>query len=82
MKIVLAGSTGMIGHEVLCRCLEQASISSIVVLSRRPLPEVLMKDKRVTMVLMTDFAYYNESVLHHIQGASACIWYSLDNWTQ
>lgn len=75
MKIVLTGTTGFIGGEVLTYCLEQSSVTSIVVLSRRELPEVAARDQRIKVVVLHDFTVYSPSAVQELAGATVCIWY-------
>jgi len=72
MKIILLGSTGFIGSEVLSQCLSHPSITSILALSRRPLP---ITHEKLTTVILSDFTSYPPSVLEQMKGAEACIWY-------
>jgi uncharacterized protein YbjT (DUF2867 family) len=76
MKIVLAGSTGFIGQEVLQRCLDSSKTTSVVVLSRRELPPQEDKDKakKLRVVLVDDFLWYPDSIRDVIKDADACIW--------
>lgn len=77
MKVILTGSTGFIGQEVLSQCLTNPSISSIVVLSRRALPLPLSNPKihHVQRMQESDFLSYSTPELTAaIQGADACIW--------
>lgn len=73
MKVILLGSTGFIGKEVLNQCLETPSITSIIALSRRALPEAAANPK-LTVVIMEHFNSYPDSVLEQLKGADACIW--------
>lgn len=73
MKIILAGCTGFIGSEVLAQCRRKASITSIVVLTRRELPE-LTDDPKVVPVVVKDFLKYSDEVKDKLVGASAAIW--------
>ncbi|KAF2001940.1 hypothetical protein P154DRAFT_489448 [Amniculicola lignicola CBS 123094] len=73
IKIILAGATGFIGGEVLQQCLKNPAITSVVALSRHPLPEVAGISK-VEVVIMQDFRHYPDEVLGKIAGADGCIW--------
>ncbi|EYE94844.1 putative nucleoside-diphosphate-sugar epimerase [Aspergillus ruber CBS 135680] len=73
MKIILLGSTGFIGKEVLNQCLETPAITSLIALSRRDLPEAATNPK-LTVVIMEHFNSYPDSVLEQLKGADACIW--------
>ncbi|RMJ23049.1 Nucleoside-diphosphate-sugar epimerase [Aspergillus sp. HF37] len=75
MKVILTGSTGFIGQEVLSQCLANPSISSIIVLSRRALPLSHPKIHHVHRMQESDFLSYSTPELTAaIQGADACIW--------
>jgi len=75
MKVILTGSTGFIGSEVLRQCREDKRITGIVALTRRPLDEEVEKDEKVEVVEMKDFNVYSEETLEKMEGADACIWY-------
>lgn len=71
MKVILIGSTGFVGREVLDQCLAHPAITSVVALSRRELPP----HDKLKVVVTEDFLSYPESVRDAIKGADACIWY-------
>jgi nucleoside-diphosphate-sugar epimerase len=73
MKIILTGSTGFVGSEVLNQCLRNPAIDSIIALSRRKLPDTISNSK-LKVFLMDDFAMYPQSVVEEIRDADACIW--------
>jgi len=75
MKFILTGCTGFIGSEVLSQCLRNPTITSVVALSRRKLPDSVANDPKLKLVIMKDFNLYSESALKEISGADACIWY-------
>lgn len=77
MKIILTGSTGFIGREVIEQCIQNPSITSIVALSRRELPESLAASPKVNVVIVDDYMAYTPSTLEAVHGADACIWYVL-----
>ncbi|KAK5739656.1 hypothetical protein LTR17_005140 [Elasticomyces elasticus] len=75
MKIILTGSTGFIGSALLSHCLSLSTITSIIVLSRRPLPHPPLDPKqKLQVVLQPDFLAYPPEILAQLQGAEACIW--------
>ncbi|KAL3465201.1 hypothetical protein BJX64DRAFT_285744 [Aspergillus heterothallicus] len=75
MKIILTGTTGFVGTEVLSQTLQNKSITSIVILSRKPLPESTTKNNpRVTVKILDDFLHYPDSLLAELAGAEGCIW--------
>jgi hypothetical protein len=72
MKLILTGTSGFIGSEVLSQALRHPSITSIVALSRKPIPN---SDPNLKVVIVDDFENYSPSVLSELSGAEACIWY-------
>ena len=76
MKLILAGSTGFIGAEVLRQCLTNPSITSLVALSRRELPSTFTDpDQKLKTMLVKDFEEYGATVIKECEGAAGCIWY-------
>jgi hypothetical protein len=75
MKIILTGSTGFIGSEVLTQCLANPSITSITAISRRKLPDSISSNPKLQTVILDDFTTYTDEVLRECVGAEACIWY-------
>ena len=71
MKIILTGSTGLIGSGVLKRCIAHPSITSIVALTRRPLE---VKDAKLNNIIHKDFMKYEKDVIDQMKGAEACVW--------
>ena len=74
MKLVLTGTTGFIGQEILAQALSNPSITSIIALSRKPLPAALASNPKLKTVIVEDFSTYTPSVLKELEGAEACIW--------
>ncbi|KAK3368662.1 hypothetical protein B0H63DRAFT_488899 [Podospora didyma] len=72
LKVVLGGSTGFIGKEILRQCIQHPDITSIVALTRRQLPAPV--DPKVSVVIPDDWLNYSPAVLQAIEGADACIW--------
>lgn len=80
MKVVIAGSTGFIGKEVVRQALLHPQITSVVTLSRHDhdisedlqTPEI---ESKLTSVTCSDFKNYPQYVKDEISGADACIWY-------
>lgn len=75
MKVILTGSTGFIGGEVLTQCLSHPSITSLVLLTRRPLPDTITSKPTVQVITLVDFTSYPPELLSRLTGAEACIWY-------
>jgi len=71
MKVILTGSTGFIGAEVLRQCISNPSINQIIALSRHPLSA---SHPKLTQITHSDFTDYPPSLLAQLAGADACIW--------
>lgn len=72
MKLILTGSSGFVGRELLRQCLQHPAVTSVVALSRR---ELATHDDKLQVVIMDNFASYPETAKEAIKGADACIWY-------
>ena len=66
MKVVLSGSTGFIGSEVLTQCLNHPSITSVLVLTRRD-PGDLAEHPKAKVIIVKDFASYDELTMNELQ---------------
>lgn len=81
MKLIVTGSTGFVGTEVIRQALLIPAITSIVALGRRPISEPKntgpnANPTKVKSVILEDFgSEYPESVKKELSGADACIWY-------
>ena len=73
MKIILSGGTGYIGGEVLTQCLNHPSVTSIIVLTRRD-PGHLTENPKVKVIIVKDFASYDEFTFNDLKDADAAIW--------
>ncbi|RDL33175.1 uncharacterized protein BP5553_08614 [Venustampulla echinocandica] len=74
MKVILSGATGYIGKEVLSQALNHPSITELVCITRRPLPEPFATNPKVKVIVLDDFLSYPPQVLSELKGAEACIW--------
>ena len=83
MKIILTGATGFIGGEILSYCLRNPSITSIVALIRRHLPDSHLSGhtsdpqqlSKLQQCVIEDFtAPWPQTVFEACRGAEACIW--------
>jgi len=77
MKVILTGVTGLIGHEVLSRCISNPAITAIIALTRREIP---ISNPKLTIIVHEDFTIYPPSLLQKLKGAEACIWCLGMNW--
>jgi hypothetical protein len=77
MKFILTGTSGFIGGEILSQCLSLPSLSTLIILSRRPLPEISARDPRISIIVLKNFLVYPEEVVKQLAGTKACLWYLL-----
>ncbi|KAI1214497.1 uncharacterized protein F4807DRAFT_408331 [Annulohypoxylon truncatum] len=79
MKLIVAGSTGFVGNEIIRQALSHPGVTSIVALGRREtaIPENIGPNADVAKlksIVCDDFENYPESVKKELAGADACIW--------
>lgn len=73
MHIILTGATGLIGSAVLHHLIITPSITTVSVLSRRPVPQAEGHEK-VRVIIHTDFASYSSEILNQLKDADGCVW--------
>ena len=74
MKVIIAGATGLVGGALVRQCIADPRISHAFVLTRKPLPEDVALDKKVTVINHEDFASYPSDLLEQLAGAEGCLW--------
>jgi len=77
MKVILTGATGFIGGEILQQALAHPSITSLVCITRKALPDSVSSNPKLQVIILSDFTSYPPEVLAKLKGAQACIWYGL-----
>lgn len=70
MKIIITGSTGMVGEGVLLECLENNNITSVLSVSRKP---SCITHPRLKELLVEDFMKINE-YSNQLSGFDACFY--------
>jgi nucleoside-diphosphate-sugar epimerase len=80
MKLIIAGSTGFVGTELIRQALAHPGVSSIVAFARRETPVPLnvppgADTSKLKSVVCNSFEKYPDSVKEKLAGADACIWY-------
>jgi len=68
MKVVITGSSGMVGQGVLLECLESHNVKEVLVVNRKPLNFV---DPKIKEVLIDNF-FELDSTKQSLKGYSAC----------
>ncbi|KAF3071064.1 hypothetical protein GL218_00887 [Daldinia childiae] len=74
MKIIITGATGFVGSEVVRQAIADEGITQAFVLTRKPLPEDLSKNTKLTIIEHKDFSTYPPELLAQLTGAEGCIW--------
>jgi NAD dependent epimerase/dehydratase family enzyme len=76
MKLILTGANGFIGTEILFLALAQKSVTSLITLSRKPLPAPYNTNTnpKLQSIILENFSSYPASVISQLSGADACIW--------
>jgi nucleoside-diphosphate-sugar epimerase len=80
MKLIVAGSTGFVGTEIVRQALSHPAVTSVVGLARRPTPTPLnvgpnADATKFKSVICEDFNNYTDDVKKELAEADACIWY-------
>jgi nucleoside-diphosphate-sugar epimerase len=70
MKIIITGANGMVGSEVVTQAIQNNAISSITLITRKPLS---IKHSKVTNIIHSDFLKY-ENISQVFAENDACIW--------
>ena len=71
MKLIMTGVSGFVGLEAITHALTHPSVTSIVALTRKPLP---ITSPKLQTIIHEDFSSYPPSLMSQLEGASACIW--------
>ncbi|RTE84798.1 hypothetical protein BHE90_000556 [Fusarium euwallaceae] len=74
MKVVITGSTGLVGGAVIRECIANEAITHAFVLSRLELPDDVSKNAKITVIIHEDFSTYPHDLLQQLSGCEACIW--------
>lgn len=69
-KVIITGSTGMVGKGVLLECLDSHSISEVLVINRSPLD---LKHEKLKEIILKDFSKVEE-VQDQLKGYDACFY--------
>ncbi|KAK4228037.1 NAD(P)-binding Rossmann-fold containing protein [Podospora fimiseda] len=79
MKLIIAGSTGYVGTELVRQALAHPAFTSVLALGRRetPIPPNLssgVDQSKLKSVVVDDFENYSDDAKKQLAGADACIW--------
>ncbi|KAF4966518.1 hypothetical protein FSARC_5760 [Fusarium sarcochroum] len=74
MKVVVTGATGTVGNEIVKRCLSDARINKVVILTRRAVSMDIESHPKADVIMVQDFIRYSDEVLRRLEGSSACLW--------
>ncbi|KAI0379488.1 hypothetical protein F5Y04DRAFT_129802 [Hypomontagnella monticulosa] len=73
MKLVIGGSTGFVGTELISQALSDPAITSIIALSRRETPTPPGSTK-LKSIACDNFESYPDNVREELKDVDACIW--------
>lgn len=76
MKLIIAGATGLIGHELVRQSLQLSAITQVVALARKPIQIEASNSSKLKSVTIDDYGEYPEHIKTELAGADACIWYA------
>jgi len=57
IKVIITGSTGMVGKGVLLECLESEEVESVLVVNRKPLG---LQHPKLKEIIHTDFLIFRQ----------------------
>lgn len=82
MKLIIAGSTGLLGGELIRQSLRMSAVFSVIALGRKTfsVPEGADAAK-LKSVVVKDFGSYSDDVRKEFEGANACIWYKSQRYS-
>ncbi|MGS2737692.1 NAD-dependent epimerase/dehydratase family protein [Sinomicrobium sp. M5D2P17] len=70
MKVIITGTTGMVGEGVLLECLQNNKVSEVLSISRKPCG---IKNQKLTELLVADF-FEIENYAENLKGYDACFY--------
>ena len=74
MKVIVAGSTGLVGSALVRQGIASDNVSRVWALTRRPLPDAVADNPKVGVLLHDDYSTYPPELLAKLAGAEACLW--------
>ena len=75
MKLIVTGSTGLVGTEIIRQSLQMREITSVIALARKPVQIDGIQSSKLKSVIIKDYGEYPSHVKAELAGADACIWY-------
>lgn len=70
MKVIITGTTGMVGEGVLLECLQNSEVSQVLSISRKPCG---IKNPKLTELLVSDF-FEIENYAENLKGYDTCFY--------
>ncbi|PVI00385.1 hypothetical protein DM02DRAFT_614382 [Periconia macrospinosa] len=74
VHLILTGATGLIGSSVLHHMLNDAAVSRVSILSRRPVDMAQGHEDKVKVFIHKDFNKYDQTLLDELKDAQGCVW--------
>jgi uncharacterized protein YbjT (DUF2867 family) len=75
MKVIVTGSTGLVGSALLRQCIADDRITKVFALTRKALPDEVTKNPKIAVIIHQDFSTYPEGLLSQLAGAEGCLWW-------
>ncbi|KAG8531281.1 uncharacterized protein KY384_003992 [Bacidia gigantensis] len=73
MHLILTGATGLVGSGVLHHMLNNNTVTTVSILSRRPVPMAEGHEK-AKVIIHKDFKSFPSDLLEQLKGATGCVW--------
>jgi len=68
MKVIITGSTGMVGKGVLLECMDDSRVTDILLINRNPID---IDHTKIQEIIHKDFSEF-DSIADHLNGYDAC----------
>jgi uncharacterized protein YbjT (DUF2867 family) len=73
VHLILTGATGLVGTAVLHHMINESRITTVSVLSRRPVPQAEGHEK-VKVIIHKEYNTYPSELLEQLKGAEGVVW--------
>ena len=75
MKVLITGSTGLVGSALVRQALADDRITHVYTLTRKPLSDEITKNPKATVILHEDFGTWGPELMGKLEGVEGCLWY-------
>lgn len=74
MKVIVFGSTGATGSEIVNHCFADERITKVIIVTRKAVPIDVESHPKAEVVMHHDFTQYPEEMMRRFEGAEVCLW--------